>query len=168
MENDQYKMTQEVKMGFSYLPGYAQYLKDHYLHEYILEHLKLSGKMNPAMRRYFEAFTEEELVEMSARTMTRFLDALVRNETDDMLEHSLRIWMENLMPGLKRNQVVSVNVIQASYIRKYAFMKFLPGYTNDPKTTAALVSEFDRLNLAADTAALESYEAIVKEYHSVH
>lgn len=155
-------------LSFSYLPGFAIYIRDNHLVEYIKEQIIISREVNLPMLRFFQNMTDDELIAMAKASHFDFLTAVAENRLREQLQKSIDLWMSDQLGIMKRNEVMAEDITLASYIRKKAMMKLLPYYTSDVNEAIAITGEIDVYNMEADTACTNVYINLLKESVSEH
>jgi PAS domain S-box-containing protein len=118
-------------------------LKDH-LRSFTKELMLQSREINIPVLKYFEAFSEHDLEQMSYQSNTAWLKSLADDDAARHLELTLQRWISDQLPQIDRDQVVLDDITTVTYVRKKAFLKYIPEYTNDLQTALHLVAEIDQ------------------------
>jgi PAS domain S-box-containing protein len=150
-------------LTFHYLPGFAAYIHEHRLVEYIREQILVSREVNLPLLRSFEHCSEEELIEFGKVNTGIFLDDLARNQAAEHIETSIRRWIANEIPKISRDEVTIEDVPLISYIRKRCFLKFFPEYFTEPADLIAAIAELDLLLLENERLSQNTYINLLKE-----
>lgn len=151
------------KLQLRYLPGFAEFIKNEKLVDYIKVQLRYSHELKLPLLRFFEAMSEEEIIAVSIPSQTEFLDAIIHNEVKEYIEESQRKWIANQLEIIDKYDVAPEDITLVSYVRKKALIAFLPEYTAILADALAIISEIDTLNAESDTYATATYMKILRE-----
>jgi PAS domain S-box-containing protein len=153
----------ETILTFTYLPAFAQYIKDNYLVEFIREQLRLSKEIEVPMLKFFESMPEEQLIEMSKISASELLTFLEENKAGEQIESAINRWVTNQLPQVAREQIVAEDITLVHFIRKRSFLSFLPDYTADMRKLMEIIRELDQYMLASETAFTNMYMQLLKD-----
>jgi hypothetical protein len=67
-------------------------LKEHLLHDFVAEQLRLSRDVDLPMLKFFSHLSDEELLELSVNSITEFLNFLSKNEAEQHVKVSIDRW----------------------------------------------------------------------------
>src|SRR5215471_2932467 len=93
-------------LHFYYFPAYAKFLLDNCVEEFAEEQLRLSRVLNLPLLRFFESFTESEIVTIGIEGVKEMLNYCSQNKSKEYINISLGKWVANQLPVITRNQVV--------------------------------------------------------------
>jgi PAS domain S-box-containing protein len=147
----------------TYLPGYAQYLLQHRLHDYSSYQLKMAEEVELPLLRFFEGMTYEQKLNVIKNTLSEFLNFLSQNKAKQQIEDSLKKWTENLMPIVAKEDIVAEDITLAAYIRKKSLTHFIVDYTSEINNVIELINEIDLFISASQTAFTNTYINFLKE-----
>lgn len=151
------------RLDFIYLPAFAIFIRDEHLDEFVREQLKISREIQVPLLKFLQAIPEHQLVEMSKVSSAELLTFLGNNKIEEQIEDSLKKWRSNQMPRIARDQIVAEDITLVSYMRKQAFLKFLPAYTVDPVQIIKIITEIDAYILESETASTNVYIQLLKD-----
>jgi PAS domain S-box-containing protein len=140
-----------------HLAHFAEWLLKEHVLAFTKELILQSREINIPVLKYFESFSEKDLEQMSLESNTLWLKSIAENESARHLELTLKRWISDQFPQIDRHQVVTDDITIVSHIRKKAFLKFIPEYTNDLKIALNLVSEIDHYLHTYSTAMLKTF-----------
>jgi signal transduction histidine kinase len=118
------------KFHFRFLPAYAEYLLQHELRPFTMESLNYSRELQLPILRFFEDFTDEQLIEMGLVTTRKLLTALAHNKAQEFIDESIKEWLSFQSPLLSKDQVELKDITLVSFIRRRTFRKFLNNFTD--------------------------------------
>src|SRR5258708_1848235 len=93
------------KLFFSYLPGFAKYIRDNHLVPYIQEQIRISREIDLPMLRFFEGVPDDQLIAMAIDSHREFLTAAEENTLKAHLEKSLEMWIADGLGIMKRDEI---------------------------------------------------------------
>ncbi|WP_128545819.1 PAS domain-containing sensor histidine kinase [Larkinella soli] len=131
--------------------------------EFAGEMLRLSRQADLPMLRYLPSMTEEELLAYTKQSVIQFLECFVENRTTEFVEESLDRWRQNQLKLVGREQISPRDISLIGYIRKQAFLTFLPRYTQDPLQLVGIIREIDDYALYLQTRGTEMYVGLMRE-----
>lgn len=148
---------------YKILPGFAQFILDKHLDDFIKEQFRLSHQFNLSLLENITSrFTEEQLFEFSKRTSAEFLDFLSKNQAYEQIQNSMKKWLGDQLEIIGKFQIVAQDITVINFIREQSFKKLIPLYTNDLTLALELSTEIDELMLGNTTTATDLYVNILK------
>jgi PAS domain-containing protein len=141
------------------------YLLDKRLQELSIEQLRLSREMNISLLKFFESWSEEQLMALIIQRGKELLTYLARNEAEAYLERSVKDWVGEEISVIALEEVRTDDIALTNYIRKCGFLKFLPEYTKDIKEYNRIINEIDLLSLKLESRALNILAMIHEQQH---
>jgi PAS domain S-box-containing protein len=147
---------------FDELPGFARFIKDNFLNEFVIEQLRLSQELKLPMLSFFKSMTSEELIAASKVSSVDFLTCLEENKASERIVKAQLRWVENKLIFLRSDEVTAEDITLVSYIQKQSFLKLLIAYTADPQKILTLVKELDQYYLEVEKASTNTYINILK------
>jgi PAS domain S-box-containing protein len=156
------------KLQLRYLPGFAEFIKKEKLVDYIRVQLRYSRELKLPLLRFFEKMSDEDIIAMSIASHTEFLDAVINNQVKEHIEETQQKWIANQLDIIDKYDIAAEDISLVSYIRKKAFIAFLPEYTAILADALAIIGEIDTLNAEADTHATATYMKILREKLNEH
>jgi len=151
------------KLFFKYLPAFASFLLENFLDDFVKEGLKSSREEEIPLLKFFEAFPEEELLEMGRKSSAELLNAFISNRAAEHIQKSTTIYIKNQLILLDREQLVAEDITLVSFIRRKAMRKFLTLYTTDFILFNLVMEDIDRFIAASETSAFKAYIEIKQE-----
>ena len=152
----------------AHLPAFAGYLLTHRLTEFTEVQHRLSVELDLPVLKWFENMSREELMEFGKQTSAEFLGYLAENKAAEQIEHSIERWLENRLPNLDRYDLVVNDITLFTYIRKRAFLHFIPEYCRDTEQIIELIKELDLYFMQAETAATKTYIQLLENRIDEH
>ena len=77
------------KLHFKYYPGFAKFLKQNHLRDYVIDLLAVSREMDLPILKFLTQFTEEQLIELGEAGHVDFLQHVADNNVRSLLNTSL-------------------------------------------------------------------------------
>ena len=149
---------------YKHLPGFAQFILNNRLIEFINEQLDLSFRLNiPLLVDLLQRFSKEELLEISKRSSSEYLTYLKENRAYDQIKDSSEKWLKDQLEIVSKFQITGQDITLIIYVRQQAFRKFIPQYTTNVQEALELSQEIDTLMLGATTTAIDIYVNILKD-----
>ncbi|HEU4470542.1 MAG TPA: PAS domain-containing protein [Flavisolibacter sp.] len=159
--------TQPVKKSklqrLIHLPAFAAYLLEHKLGDYVEQQLHFSRLYHLPILKTLSLLPGEEMMSIVEQSAAEFLTQLATNKADEQIKGSLKKWLDNQLPQVDKYSVVAEDINLVAYIRKKAFLEFLPGYTKDPEQMLELIKEIDLFTMEYELSATNTYIDILKE-----
>lgn len=159
---------QAGKLQFRYLPGFAEFLRNEKLLDYIRVQLRYSRELQLPLLRFFENLTDQQIIELSEASHAEFLDSIINGTAGEYIRESNRKWLNNQLDRLDKFDIDATDISMVSYIRKRSMLAFLPEYTTIMADAVAIIQEIDALNLEADLYATNTYAEILRNKLSEH
>ena len=159
---------QRTVLHLTYLPRYARFLYDHHLTEFARELLRLSRERALPLMKYFDSMHPEELEALVMRNTGDYLQQLASNKISEHIQFAKDRWLADQLPRIKRDQILAQDIASVAYIRKQAFLQFIPDFTTDPTTIIALVKDIDEYIFTLETVFWESYITLLHERIDEH
>lgn len=146
----------------THLPTFAQYLLQHRLHDFVDLQLRLSEEIDLPMMQFLKALTQEQLEELALNGAIEFLSYLAENKARLQIEHSIRQWKDNQLPILRKEEIVADDITMLNYLRKKAFLHFIPDYCDATDQMIELIDEIDLFLTCSETALTNTYINLLK------
>jgi PAS domain S-box-containing protein len=146
-------------LQFKLLPGFADHILKNKLREFTNEQLSMMFKVDfPFQKNYdLNKHSEEHLIDLSISSYTAFLNAAIENKLSAFISATITEWKTNHLPIITKDQLVVKDITLDTYIRKKAFLDFIPSYTSDVKIAIELVSEIEDYALEAISRGFNAY-----------
>jgi len=143
-------------LQFSYFPAYAKFLLEYDVRQLVEEQLRLSRSLNLPLLRFFESFTEAEMIAIGIGSMEELLGFCAENKAREYINMSVKKWFANQLPVITRHQIVAEDITILSLIRRTIFRHFLHDYTADLERYAKIMDEVDRFTAELDTLSFKT------------
>ena len=150
---------------FKYLPGYASFLLNNYLHDFARFQLQLTRELNIPILQYFASVPEQQLLEISKERLSKFLKMIVENKVETYISNSLNEWVGDQLPSISRDKIIVEDITLISFMRRKAFRIFLPKFTTDSDLTINILTEIDSLTTEIDTRSFKILTNIQQELY---
>ena len=153
------------KLQFKLLPLFADHLLKNKLREFTEKQLDMMFEVDFPILKYYDLsnYSKEQLIDLSLPAYTDFLNAAINNKLHDYITEAVKKWVTNQLPNITHDQLVVNDITLATYIRKKAFLLFIPDYTSDVNTAIELIKEIDDYTLEAMSVSFETYLNINNE-----
>ena len=153
------------KLEFKLLPEFAAYLLNNKIREFTKEQLDHMFKVDFPVLKYYDLsiYTEDQLIDLSIPSYKEFLTAAIENKLNNYLSDTIKKWEANQLPNITRDQLVVADITLATYIRKKAFLTFIPAFTNDVSKVIELVKEIEDYAHEAISRSFQTYINIRNE-----
>jgi len=131
------------------LKDFVIYVRKNRLKEYAGYYTKVIMGMDiPLLKLVIEKGLMKDISEeaMKQRTMDSQEKFLLSLEDGTALENtkaSLKMWEEDKMPGISRNDIIPADLILIYAAQKQAILHFLPDFTTDAKEAIAIVLDLE-------------------------
>ena len=155
-------LKEESLKDLAHLPAFAGFLLTHKLQEFSIQLIHLSQVFKIPLLKYLDHYSEEELIALVKKSNEELLDHLARNQAEEHIRTSLNRWLNNELPRIDRHSVTAEDINLATYVRKRAFLHFLPQYCRDTEQVIELVKEIDLYCMQAELAATNTYIDLLK------
>lgn len=156
------------KLQFNYYPGFARFLKENHLRDYVIDLLAASREMNLPILKFLTQFTEEQLIELGQAGHGDFLQHVADNNIRSLLETNLEKWKNDQLEILKKEEIAAEDITLGTFVRKKVQLKYIPLYTTDPYEIIAIVNEIELYESEATTSATNLYLDILREKIQTH
>ncbi len=153
------QVKERDELIFRYLPGFARFVLEDRLKDFVHEQLRLMFLHEFPLFRHYDLSTcdEDDLVERSLDAYSEFLTHAIHNTLAQHVEHILEKWQGNQLPEISREQLITEDITLATYTRKKALCLFIPEYTRDVQEALDLSDEIERYCLHAQTRFFNTY-----------
>ncbi|RAJ94034.1 PAS domain S-box-containing protein [Larkinella arboricola] len=155
--------TGSAKLAFTYCPHFAKFLLDHHLEEFSQELLRLYRQVDIPMLAFYKDLPPEQLAGILNASSMKLLTAFAENRTSQHIDATLQRWAHDQLGRVGRNQVATRDIALMGYVRKQAFMTFLPRYTVDPVQIIGLIRELDAYTLELANNAFTLYISLLQQ-----
>lgn len=155
--------TSSGKLHFTHLPAFASYLLRERLDDMIAASLRLARDLQYPLLSFFAHLSEDELLQLSRVTQTELLTHFINNTLDEQIEQSMKMWQQNQLPLIEKDQIVGDDITMGSYIRKNIWSRFVSEYTGDMRLALDILSELDCYHLRVDALAMKTFIRIQNE-----
>lgn len=156
------------ELKFELFPGFAKFLLESYLEDFVKEQLFISREVKIPLLKYFETIPEEKLLKLSTESIAEFFECVAANNIKKYIADALEKWVSNQLPIVERDQVVAEDITLVSYIRKKTLGKFLPLYTNDINIILKIIDEIDQFFLKYETLCFDTFNNMQQEKINKH
>jgi PAS domain S-box-containing protein len=150
---------------FNYYPGYAKFLLEKKLKEFAIEQFTFLRATHLPLLKYFEHFSEEQLIELSIKASTELLSHCAANKINEYIEIFVEKWMNNRLPGIIKNQVSAEDISLFSFVRRKLFRHFITSYTSDIHLALKILDEADAFIEKVDAT---SFQALLNIQYKVY
>ena len=145
-----------------YLPGFAAYLLQERLDEYIQKQINYSFELNIPLLQYFLRMSEEERFAVAKQSSTEFLTYLANHQAAEQIRSSLAQWNADELPVVGRDAIVAEDITLINYVRKRVMTEMMPDYTKDVTELQELHKEIDFFIIQGITAATNQYMGLFR------
>jgi signal transduction histidine kinase len=151
------------------LKDFAIYLKEQRLKDYAVYYLSVIKGMDiPILKLVIEKglikdFSDEYAIKMTMDSQAKFLTSLVDGSALANSKISLKMWEEDKMPGIGRNDIMPADLVLIYAAQKKAIFHLLPDYTTDSKESIAIVQELEDFYTQTQNDASQLLFKIQKE-----
>jgi PAS domain S-box-containing protein len=150
-----------------YLPSFAEYLLQHHLNDFVTTQIRFSEEVDIPLMKFFGNISPEQLFEMAKKGAEELLTNLSQNRAKQHIETSLKKWMDNMLPVLKKEDIAAEDITAVMHLRKKTLLQFLPEFSKSSDQLVNLVKDIDLFIFHAETAYTNAYIDILKERLSV-
>jgi PAS domain S-box-containing protein len=162
------KQTIHSLQNLTYLPAFAGYIRDHQLDGFVDEQLRLSEELDLPLLKQFGNLSREEFRGLAEKGAIELLTHLAENRAQEFISLSMERWKTNQLPNIDRAAPVMEDITQVTYIRKQAFLHFIPQYCSDTGQIIELVKEIDLYSMHSETAATNTYVKLLRDRIDEH
>lgn len=149
--------TAPPQLEFKLISGFARYILECRLDEYVRNQLTLSRTLKMPILKYFEHMGDDELLEYSKKTNKEFFQALANNNVQKDIDASLESWKNNQLNFVRNAQIELDDLLLASYARKTNLSNLARSYTDNPDMLLELIAELDRFFIEYDRSTTNMY-----------
>jgi PAS domain S-box-containing protein len=146
-----------------YLPSFAQYVLQHRLDDFVTTQMRIAEEVNIPLMKFFGNMSSEQKFEVAKRSAEELLTNLSQNRAKQQIESGLKKWMENMLPILKKEDIVAEDITAIMHMRKKALLQFLLEYSKSSDQLVKLVQEIDVFIFHAETSYTNTYINLLKE-----
>lgn len=142
---------------FKCLPAYAMHLVHHEVDDFARELLRLYHETDIPIMRLIESMGHDQQLALVTSSSREMLTLMGTNNADQYVDQSIRNWLQNQLPLIKREQVHSQDITLVNYVRGKVLRNFIPRYTTDGALTRDLVEEIDRFTVILNSELFSTY-----------
>ncbi len=146
-----------------HLSSFAAYLLEQHLTPFSNVLIKLGQSVNLSLLKSFSHHSKDELLQITNASNTNLLSALKNGTASEYIEESARRFNANEVVHIRSSEVESEDITLIVYIRKQAFLHFVPLYSTSVEQAINLVQEIDRFLLAYETALMNTYATLARK-----
>jgi len=137
-------ILEKVKLNFYYLPDYANFLLQNKQKDFASAMLRISREEKTPFLKYFEALSEQEIIDLSLKNTRDLLECLVKKDTQNYLNLSLSKWIDNQYMPINSTSIVSKDITDLTFIYRKTFRAFLSDYTSEMEIYLHILEDADR------------------------
>lgn len=152
-------------LNFDYFPGYAKFLLENNLREFAEEQLRLSRELKVPLLKFFESFSEEEILAVAQENIRELLSLCSQNKAKEYIDASVNKWTANQLPVITRNKILPEDITLLSFIRRRIFRHFLPFYSSDQELYIKIMDEIDKFTVEQDSI---SFKLLLDMHHGLY
>ncbi len=156
-------MKEENTLMFTSLPGFAAFILENRLEEYIRMTISYSIEEEVPILRLFKHLSEEELYTMSIQPTIDFLKVLIENRGKQYLDESIKTYVEDRIPEIGREEILAKDITIGTFVRRKVFRKLLKYYTEDYDLAFDVMEELDRFIAVSEAVTFKAYIEIQQE-----
>ncbi|MHA4845471.1 PAS domain-containing sensor histidine kinase [Flavitalea antarctica] len=150
-------------MIFSVAPGFAKYILDNHLEEYLRREVTFSKSMNIPVWEHFKDAPIEDVVTNSRNYYTEFLEGVANNSILDNMTKWVRQYRQDLLTHINSAQITPEDILLTHAARKKTLLSFLPGYTPDTSLILQIIDELDLIFARYNVLAADNYIDLLNE-----
>jgi PAS domain S-box-containing protein len=154
----------EIKRHLTALSGYASFLLEHHLRDFVLELLRLSREEDIPLLRYFSSLGDEKLIEMGFVSNKHMLTLLADDKAAVFIEQTTQDFVTNQLPIIKREEIEIEDITLVSLVRRKSFRNLLHLYTRNIKVFTKVMEEVDIFITATETASFKAFNKIQQQH----
>ena len=151
------------KLLFEFLPGYAAFLMQEKLVDFVKEGIQASRDEEMPVLKFLAAFTEEQIIAMSIGAQKELLTAIAENKIREHINIGLEKWNTNRLEVIDRGELAAEDITAVAFLRQKLFRKFLPFYTKDFDLFNKVLDDIDRFVTEASAIAFNAYLNVQQE-----
>jgi PAS domain S-box-containing protein len=142
---------------FKYLNVYANYLLHNKFDDFVKMQLAFSKEIKPPVLKFFEHFSQDQMIAVSKEPVRELLTGLSKNRADDYIKKTVEKWLNNQLPFITKGQIVSEDITLVSLIRRRLFRHFITSYTTDTNVILNILNEVDLFISTLDNACVKTF-----------
>lgn len=162
------KETIHSLQNLSHLPAFAGFILTHKLTGFVEEQLRLSEELDLPLLKQFGNMDRDEFLALARNGAIELLTYLSENKAEEYISISMERWKANQLPNIDRAAPLVQDITQVIYIRKQAFLHFIPQYCSDAGQIIELVKELDIYSLYSETASTDTYVKLLRDRIDEH
>lgn len=151
------------QLHFEALPQFADFLLQQHLDAFCHYQIELLKELDIPLLRSFAGMPDTQLLQLSRQVNTELLTDVAQNKARKHIEESARRWRENELPQIDKYSIAAEDITYVSYVRKQAFLHFLPAYCSDAACLVQLVQEIDLFLLESQTISTAIHVDLLQE-----
>ena len=155
-------------LHFTYLPGYARFLIEHKVDQYVSDAIAMSREMDLPLLKYLNTIPEDLLIKQSKQSTLIFFEGFAENQIYEQLLENTKKWESNQLEIIEKDKLVAEDIKTATYIRKTLLLKYLREYTKDIDLIFKIVDELDQYIYYGELVAFNVYIHIQNEKINQH
>ncbi len=136
------------------LIDFLKFIQKNHIEEVARQSLKDSREMNLPILKLFAHVPDEVLIPQSIKGINDFVDSLVDGTYAEKQLASLKLWEEDKLPGIKKEDIEPTDLVLIYVIQKKGYFKFIPLYTKDSQLAIDIVMEMEALHLASQNVGV--------------
>ncbi|MBV9962767.1 MAG: PAS domain-containing protein [Parafilimonas sp.] len=144
-------------LNFSYLNGFAKFLLENLLDDFVEKQLIFSREIKLPLLKYFENFSDEELIAIGKETTQELLKSCAENKAHEYIKKSVDDFLNNQMVFITKGQIISEDIILLSFMRRKLFRHFITAYTTDTDIILKTLHEADVFTSVLDAVCLKAF-----------
>ena len=162
------KETIHSLQKLSHLPAFAGFILTTKLDEFVDEQLRLSKELDLPLLKQFSNMNRDEFRLLAQQGATELLTYLAENRAEDYISLSMERWKTNQLPVIDKGAPLVQDIVQVPYIRKQAFLHFIPQYCSGAEQIIELVKEIDLYSMHSEMASTDTYIKLLQDRIDEH
>lgn len=163
------KTKRKIKIeSLTYLPEYARFILENRLNDYAHYQLQLSKELNLPLLNQLGDLSEDQLMELAKNSAAEFLQYLANNKARDQIKDSIDKWLTNRQPLIKTNEIVAEDITIVTYVRKQAFLRYLPDFSSNMEQVIEIIKELDLFLMESETVSTNTYVDLLHTHINEH
>lgn len=154
--------------SLTYLPEYAQFILENRLNDYASFQLKLGRDLKLPLLKNLDHLSEDQLKEFTRSSAAEFLKYLADNKAKDQIKDSKDKWITKRFPVIKTEEIVAEDITLVTYIRKQAFLRYLPEFSTDMERSIEIIKELDLFLMESETVLTNTYVNLLHTHINEH
>jgi PAS domain S-box-containing protein len=162
--------TKSSQLDFKYFPGFASFILENHLIDYIKEQLAIARELNVPLLKFFSHLTDEQLIEVSIPGHVEFLTYAKENNLQESMRVSLEKWRNDQLAvmSIGKGDIAAEDITLITFARKRALLKFVTLYTTDPFEIVEIIKELEMFDTKSVTASANLYIDLLQERIQEH